>query len=116
MIPNGNTTDWIATPHDRVYYRSTGDKFRRGEFTFAKWIADHIPEWTVIITAGPYRGYDIRHDIDPDRNLIHLDFYSPGMRIYGPGIEHRPEHPLVEHAESVLTEIVDAITNSQNSN
>ncbi len=100
MISDEATDEWIATNHDHVFYRSEVDKWNRGEYALAKFVADHIPGWTVVITMGPYRGYDIRHEVYADDQLIHLDCYSVGMVAYDSNFPPRTQHPAIEHAES----------------
>lgn len=115
MIADENPDDWIATTNDRVYYRSKTDQFGRGEHAFAEWLAGYLEGWTIVITMGPYRSHDIRHDVHPDSQLVHLDMYSAGMAAYGPEFPYRRQHPAVEHAEPTLNEIVEVITNSNQS-
>lgn len=112
MITDEATDEWIATSHDRVFYRSKGDKWNRGEYALAKFIADHIPGWTVVITMGPDRRHDIHYEVHSD-GLIHLDCYSVGMVAYDPGFPPRTQHPVVEHAESILQDIAQAIKKSE---
>jgi len=111
MIADETTDEWIATSHDRVFYRSKGDKWNRGEHALAKFIADHIPGWTVVITMGPYRGHDIHYEVH-SAGVIHLDCYSVGMVACGPGFPQRAQHPVVEHAESIIHDIAQAIKES----
>ena len=49
-------------------------------------IAKIFPSFTVWVTGGPYRGYDVRHQIDTKNKIISIDFYSPR-----PGIQHIPQ-------------------------
>jgi hypothetical protein len=111
MITDETTDEWVSTSHDRVFYRSEGDEWKRGEYALAKFLADHIPGWTVVITMGPYRGHDIHYEVHSD-GLIHLDCYSVGMVAYDPGFPPRTQHPVVEHAESIIHDIVQGIKNS----
>ncbi len=83
--------DWLDTTHERVYFRteaasaalrSSAEKVVGGAAT----VAEALPgTWTVIITGGPYRGYDVRYNSDTDTQRIHLDFYSvrPGLNYLG---------------------------------
>ena len=66
MISDEATDEWIATSHDRVFYRSKGDKWNLGEDGLAKFVADQIPGWTVVITMGPYRAHDIHYEVSVD--------------------------------------------------
>jgi hypothetical protein len=112
MISEEDTDEWIATSHDRVFYRSGGDVWHRGEYALAKFVANHIPGWTVIITMGPYRGHDLHYEIHAKDQLIHLDCYSVGMVAYDPSFPPRTQHPVVEHAESLIHDIAQAIKES----
>jgi hypothetical protein len=112
MITDEATDEWVSTNHDRVFYRSDGDEWNRGEYALAKFITDHIPGWTVVITMGPYRGHDIRHEVHPDDKLIHLDCYSAGMIRSAPGHSSRTQHPMEEYAESLLDDIAQLIRDS----
>lgn len=79
--------DWMDTTHERVYFRteaasaalrSSAEAVVDGAAT----VAEALPAtWTVVITGGPYRGYDVRYNSDTDTQRIHLDFYSvrPGL-------------------------------------
>lgn len=75
--------DWNETDHERVFYRDSASELfeDRGFLTFAKWIADQVPEATLVCSVGPYRGYDMQYVIrDPWRKVVHVDFYSPMTR------------------------------------
>lgn len=113
MIPDETTEDWLATSHDRVFHRSEGDRWKRGEVELGAFLADHIPGWTVVITMGPYRGYDFRHTIHAQEKVIHLDCYSPAMISFGSKVAGRNQHPIAEHAESLLHDIVEGIKHSE---
>jgi len=79
--------DWVSTPHEQVYLRdgsptvmmiSTIDLIKAGVL-----VAKELPgDWTVIITAGPYRGYEVNYTAHCEARRIHLDFYSarPGFQ------------------------------------
>jgi hypothetical protein len=111
MIPDEVTDEWIATSHDRVFFRSKDDKWNGGESVLAKFIADHIPGWTVVITMGPHRRHDI-HYVVLREGLIHLDCYSGAMVGYDTGIPPRTQHPVVEHVESIIHDIAQDIKES----
>jgi hypothetical protein len=111
MISDEVTDDWIATGHDRVFYRSKGDQWNRGEYALAKFIADHIPGWSVVITMGPNRGHDILYAVH-SAGLIHLDCYSVAMVASGSEYPSRTQHPVVENAESILYDIAQGIKDS----
>jgi len=103
---------WVETEHERVFYESENDQFDRGEFQLSKFVADHLPGWEVLITMGPYRAHDIHYEVLPDERIIHIDYYSPGMLLYGEDFPHREEHPAVEHAESLLHDVARGIKES----
>ncbi|OYR49585.1 hypothetical protein [Halorubrum sp. Eb13] len=68
-------TTVTATDHPRVF--RNGPAFSRGELEVANDIADALDDqWRVVITMGPYRGYNIHYDLKPDSHIVHLDFYS----------------------------------------
>jgi hypothetical protein len=72
---DNDSTTVTPTDHPRVYYASPA--FDRGELEVATTIADAIDEdWRIVITMGPYRGYNIHYDLKPDARIVHLDFYS----------------------------------------
>jgi hypothetical protein len=83
--------DWVSTPHEQVYFRdetpkmmlvSTLDLIKAGAL-----VAKALPgNWTVVITAGPYRGHDVEYDTLYDARRIHLDFYSAR-----PGFQYLPD-------------------------
>jgi len=112
MISDEDTEEWIATSHDRVFYRSEGDVWNRGEHALAKFVANHIPAWTVVITMGPYRRHDIRHEIHTEDQLIHLDCYSVAMMAYDADSQPRTRHPVVEYAESLIQDVAQLINDS----
>jgi len=57
-------------------YLSGEDMRRTGEE-----LAKMFPSFTVWVTGGPYRGYDVRHQVDLKKKIISIDFYSvrPGF-------------------------------------
>lgn len=112
MISDDSTDEWISTDHDRVFYRSKGHRWNRGELALAKFVADQFPGWTVVITMGPYRPHDVSYDIFPDDRLIHLDVYSVGLVQKDPEASIRPGSSIVELAESVVLEIAKLIGDS----
>jgi len=70
-----DSTNVTPTDHPRVF--RYGPAFARGELEVATDIADAIDnKWRVVITMGPYRGYNIHYDLKPDSHIVHLDFYS----------------------------------------
>ena len=109
MIEPSNRDSWLPTDHDRVYYRHGGDRFERGEYLLAKFIAEHITGFDVVITMGPYRRHDVSWELHPDDRVIHLDCYSAGFKIHGEGVPYRPEHPATHRAEQLIHEIARGI-------
>ena len=83
-----STEDWVTTQHDQVYFRNEGE-FRlyadsRKLLKAAAAVAESVPEdWDVVVTAGPYRGYDVSYEVNSESRHIHLDFYS-----IRPGFQH----------------------------
>ena len=71
--------DWITTDHPRVFYESKGDKYIRGELERAKVVASAFEEWKILITMGPWRGYDVAYRTNRVKKIINLDFYSVRM-------------------------------------
>lgn len=110
---SGSPEDWVETDHDRVFYKSPADAWGRGEYLLAECIADYIPGWIVVITMGPYRSHDFSYNLYHDEQWIHLDCYSAGMAPNCIGLPYREQHPVVEHAESLIQNIVDDIRDSQ---
>lgn len=57
--------DWVATDHERVYFRPPHIGRHKNSVdayvAAGEKVAGAFPEWTVIITGGPYRGYDVRY-------------------------------------------------------
>lgn len=106
--------EWVDTDEPRVYYARDSDRFDRGERELAAFVASHIPGYRVVITMGPYRfNHDIAyaiHEDDPERT-IHLDCYSAAFLVHGGEAAHRPEHPAVQHAESIIHEIARGVEN-----
>jgi len=110
-IANESSSDWLATDHKRVYYRSMADQWNRGEAELARAVAEQFDEWTVVITMGPYRPHELAHELIQDDQVIHLDCYAAGMVVYGPDIEHRPQHPAIEHGPDLIRDIAQDIKN-----
>lgn len=65
-------TDWTDTDHARVYDRDGGSAQRTVDS--GKEVAEKFPEATIVVSDGPYRGYDVKWELKDDR--IALDFYS----------------------------------------
>jgi len=75
MSQESNSNSVTSTEHPRVF--RAGPAFGRGETQVAGDIADAIDDdWRVVITIGPYRPYNIQYNLEPDSNIVHLDFYS----------------------------------------
>jgi hypothetical protein len=83
--------DWLATDNERVYLRDevvayhpsapTDELVKAGAI-----VAEALPgEWTVVITGGFVRGYDIRYVAEFERQRINLDvwFRRPGFQHLG---------------------------------
>ncbi|WP_336036656.1 hypothetical protein [Halobacterium yunchengense] len=68
--------NYVPTDHDRVVYEATTDKYGRGELAVAKAVAEAVDDYTVVISMGPYRGYNVHYDTDVENKTIELDFYS----------------------------------------
>jgi len=48
-------------------------RVRPGELEVATDIANAIhDEWRVVITMGPFRGYNIHYNIEPESRIVHL--------------------------------------------
>jgi hypothetical protein len=100
-----NPGDWISTAHEKVYFRdesprrtmvSTPSLIKAGAI-----VAKALPgEWTVIITAGPYRGYDVRYNADCESQRVYLDFYSPR-----PGYQYLGE--VIDDVKQVWDDLSD---------
>lgn len=104
-ISNESPSDWIGTEQERVYYRSTADRWDRGEFELATAVAQRFDGWIVVITMGPYRGHDLHYDIYADSQIIHIDCHAPAMALHGSDVPHRPQHPVIEHGTDMIQNI-----------
>lgn len=72
---DNDSTTVTPTDHPRVFRACPA--FARGELEIATDIADAIDDdWRVVITMGPYRGYNVHYDLKPESRIVHLDFYS----------------------------------------
>lgn len=109
---NLDPEEWDSTDHGRVFYHDGSDRFDRGEYELAKFVAEHLPGFDVLLTMGPYRGYDIQFEIHPDERVIHLDVYSAGMAVFGSDVSYRPNHPATEYAEELIHDIAVGIKKS----
>lgn len=100
-LTSENTADWLETAHERVYFRnervashplaSTGELVKAGAV-----LTEALPgEYTVIITGGIARGYDMKYLADSDTNRINLDVY-----FLRPGFDHFVD--LINEAKSDL--------------
>lgn len=49
QIDSAQTDNCVATEHDRVFYKTSGDKRERGEFEVAEIVADAFPDFSVIV-------------------------------------------------------------------
>jgi len=74
-----NPKQLVATDHPRVFYVTKMDRFHRGELQIAKKVAKRFQEYTVVISMGPYRDWDVAYRLRPKERRILLDFYSPRL-------------------------------------
>lgn len=75
MSQTDDSTTVTATDHPRVF--RDGPSYARGELEVATDIVDSIDDdWRVVITMGPYRGYNVHYDLKPESRIVHLDFYA----------------------------------------
>lgn len=108
-IPDEGPEDWVSTDHPRVFYRSRGNRWDLGEFQLGKFIAKRVPEVRVVITMGPYRGYDFAYEVYPDGRIIHIDCYSPAFRSFGSDVLHRPHESMIERLEAFIAELLETV-------
>ena len=68
--------EWNETDHPRVYLaqQSLGAFGSIGNVPAE--IAEAFPNWDIVVTVGPYRGYDIAYNVRWDLEAIHIDLYS----------------------------------------
>lgn len=76
------TMDGRVTYEDVNYNFLTGEEMRR----VGEKVAKVFPSFTVWVTGGPWKGYDVKHQIDLKTKIISIDFYSPR-----PGLQHIPD-------------------------
>lgn len=67
----------------RVIYEDIDFAYISGEDMKAtgELLAKEFPDFQIWVTGGPYRGYDVRHQVDKEAKIISIDFYSvrPGF-------------------------------------
>ena len=96
--------DWVTTSHDRVYFRDGGvfalpSVESENLLKAGAAVAESVPEeWSVVVTAGPYRGYDVHYEVHDDKRLIYLDFYS-----VRPGYHHLAD--VIEDIQEALNQL-----------
>lgn len=92
--------DWVATDHDRVYIRTGSSRLDSDHAVVeaGRKVADEFPPWDVVITIGPYRGYDVQWRSMPKSQSINLDFHSV--------------RPGIHYIDNVIQDIEQALTDS----
>lgn len=100
-----STSDWIETRHDRVFYRTREDKWDRGEFEIAEWLATNTPGWIVAIEMGEREESQVKWEFDFQESVLYLSFDNTGIGAYKTksGNEHKRE------AADVMTLIITTI-------
>lgn len=78
-LDNESPEDWVQSIHDRIFYRTQGDAYLRGEFAFATYIVNCLPDWKVVITMDPDQASDMSFIHDGDRKIIHVGFNAEGI-------------------------------------
>lgn len=72
-----------------------------------KKIAKRLPaNWTVSVTAGPWRAYDINGDIDRKKKVVNIDMYSVATPV-----NPRYVDELARNAEAKITQGLDIVRN-----
>lgn len=66
---------WVETAHDRVFGRNGSDA-QHATHDAVYEFADGFPDWTIVVTGGPYRSHDVKYRTQDPSDIIHLDFYS----------------------------------------
>lgn len=63
----------------RVFYEDVDMSFLTGEDmrSVGELLAREFPDFEIWVTGGPYRGYDVKYQVDKEAKIISLDFYSP---------------------------------------
>lgn len=93
ILEDESPEDWVQTFHDRIFYRTRGDTYLLGEFVFATYIVNELPDWKVVITMNPDRDLEMSHEHRVDRKIIHLDFDADGL------IRRVSRYPRRDHPE-----------------
>lgn len=90
--------DWTATTYDRVYLRRGLPRLDDDHAIVkaGRKVADAFPDWNIVITYGPYRGYDVQYMVNRQSKSINLDFYLA--------------RPGVQHIDNIIREIEQALT------
>jgi len=66
----------IPSGFDRIFYKSEKDRYNRGETQVARAFAKAFPQLKIVITMGPYRGYDYCYELNKAQDTLEIDFYS----------------------------------------
>jgi len=63
----------------RVFYEDVNFTFLTADMMkeAGEKLAKAFPEFEVWVTGGPYRGYDVKYQVDWKKKIISIDFYSP---------------------------------------
>ena len=82
LKPDGKLVKTAA--NGQVFYEDVNFMFLSGEDMKAAGImlAQAFSDYEIWVTGGPWRGYDVKYDVDMKAKIILLDFYSPrpGLR------------------------------------
>jgi hypothetical protein len=72
--PDLGDKEWNETDYPRVYIAEQSPFGEIGNVPAQ--IAEAFPNWDIVVTVGPYRGYDIAYNVRWDLEVIHIDLYS----------------------------------------
>jgi hypothetical protein len=95
--------EWEETDHPRVYIAEQSPFGEIGDVPAQ--IAEAFPNWDVVVTVGPYRGYDIAYNIRWDLEVIHIDLYS--IRLPSKDDVARTARDIHKHLENVRSNVTD---------
>jgi len=84
----------VKADNERIQERE-GDQWRRVGERIAKGLPS---DWTVEVTGGPYRGYDINGEVDKAKKTVYIDIYSvaPITWSYVDELAHNAEAMVVQ--------------------
>jgi hypothetical protein len=72
-----------SSMNGRLFYEDVNYTFLTGAMMkrIGEKLAKEFPEFEIWVTGGPYRGYDVKYQVDWKQKIISLDFYSvrPGI-------------------------------------